>query len=125
MSCLFISIGKLIGQPHTIVRKNICDYMVSHLDMHHQGMRLKEWIQWQTPNGNVLEYIQNMRAHHVWGGAMEIAVATQLYQCDIIVFNSRKQPLAEFLWKDRCMCRTRLYIEWNGSHYEPISKHNL
>lgn len=120
MSCLFQSIGELIGKTHQNTRKEICDYMQSHLEHEHQGMRLKDWIRWQLHSTNPHQYIQQMRQPSVWGGAMELAIATKVYQSDIIVINGYGKQVAEFLWKEQHTARTRLILQWTGVHYEGL-----
>ena len=89
MSCLFISLGKLLDQPHTAVRHTICNYMHNNLDRTHQGMTLRDWIRWQRQAPSPAAYIRAMRSTAEWGGAMELAVATQCYHVDIDVVDGR------------------------------------
>ena len=120
MSCLFQSIGKLIHKSHQTVRKEICDYMQSHLEDEHQGMRLRDWIHWQLHSPNPHQYIQKMRKTTEWGGAMELAIATKLYKADIIVIDGMGKQVAEFLLKEQCTARTRYIVQWTGVHYEGV-----
>jgi hypothetical protein len=119
---MFISIGTLVQQPHESVRRTICDYLQTHLDTLHQGLPLREWIQWQsTPPQTPHAYIQRMRKPSTWGGAMELSAATKCYDCDILVVDGSKRQVAEFVWKEDCTARRRLVLEWTGWHYEPVS----
>lgn len=120
MSCLFQSIGKLVQQSHVHVRHKICDYMQHHLDSMHQGMTLRHWIQWQRQSSNAEQYIRNMRSTSEWGGAMELMVATKVYNADIIVVDGYGKQVAEFLLRDAFTARKRMYVQWTGVHYEPV-----
>ena len=120
MSCLFQSIGKLIGRRHLNVRNDICDYMQHHLNSMHQEMTLRQWIQWQQQSPNAEHYIRNMRNTSVWGGAMELAIATKVYGVDIHVVDAYNKKVAEFLWRDTFTARKRLVVQWTGVHYEPV-----
>lgn len=126
MSCLFISIGRLLGTPHATIRQNICDYMQDHMDRPHQGgISLREWIGWQNQSSSAESYIEAMRSSHEWGGAMELSVATQCYHCDIVVVDLTGKQVAEFVWRDRFTSRCRLVLVWTGNHYEPVNKRVL
>ena len=120
MSCLFQSIGKLIQKPHIHVRNEICNYMQQHLDDVHQGMTMRQWIQWQLQSPNAERYVQNMRNPSVWGGAMELTIATKVYGVDIVVVDGHRKQVTEFLWRDACTARKRLLVQWTGVHYDPI-----
>ena len=117
---MFISIGKLVGRPHQSVRRDICDYMATHLDTVHQSMTFADWIQWQenTPEPHI--YIQRMRQPATWGGAMELAVATKAYGADILVVNGLHKRVAEFKWREACTARVTFVLQWTGAHYEPV-----
>lgn len=120
MSCLFISIGRLVNKPHRTVRSDICNHMEQHLQHTHQGIALCDWIKWQGMSPYPRVYIQNMRNPATWGGAMELAVATQVYGVDIVVVNGWNETLAEFKWHEDCTARQTLYLQWTGAHYEPL-----
>ncbi len=122
MSCLFISLGKLLHQPHTTVRHTICNYMAANLDHTHQGMTLRDWIRWQQQAPSPAAYIRAMRSTAEWGGAMELAVATQCYRVDIDVVNGSGKRVADFVWRDACTARNKLVLQWTGNHYEPVRR---
>lgn len=122
MSCLFQSIGTLIHKAHHDTRKEICDYMQSHLEHEHQGMRLKDWIHWQLHSPNPHQYIRKMRQPSEWGGAMELAIATKVYKADIRVIDGYGIPVAEFWFKDQSTARRRLILRWTGNHYEGVNQ---
>jgi hypothetical protein len=129
MSCLFNSLGHLLGQSGTTVRKRLVDYTSTHLDDQHQGMTIREWIAWQgngnNEHDNISRYLQTMRSSSTWGGAMELAMATRCYCVDILVVNERRKVVAEFLWREQCTARVRLILEWTGVHYEPLRRIDL
>jgi hypothetical protein len=126
MSCLFRSIGNLIGEPHPAVRKAICDYMHANIDTDYDGMPLGEWIQWQRQSSTPAEYIRAMRKPSEWGGATELAMAAKLYGVDIRVRDGgTNRQLAEFLWREQCSARVALILQWTGVHYEPVERRLL
>ncbi len=120
MSCLFISLGKLLGQPHTTVRNTICNYMHHNLDQPFQDMPIRDWIKWQQQAPSPEAYIQSMRSTSEWGGAMELTMATQCFVTDIRVVDGRGRTVAEFVWREHCTARRKMVLWWTGTHYEPV-----
>jgi hypothetical protein len=112
MSCLFQSISELVGEPHQTVRKKVCDFMQDSSDVVHEDAKLKDWIKWQgsTPR----KYIRQMRKPSVWGGAMEIACITYIYNVSVKVYRNNTL-IAHFVNKnDGESC---LELNWTGNHY--------
>lgn len=99
--------------------------MAQNLQHTHQGMTLQDWIKWQEGSPEPRVYIQNMRNRTTWGGAMELAVATQVYGVDIVVVNGWGKTVAEFKWREDCTARHTLYLQWTGAHYEPLRVQKL
>ena len=112
MSCLFNSLGRLLGQSGATVRAALVDYTATHLDATHQGMTVRDWIRWQDEGGHgrdsVARYLQTMRHASTWGGAMELAMATRCYGVDILVVDASRKVVAEFLWREACTARVRM-----------------
>mgnify|MGYP004326553715 CR=1 FL=1 len=52
MSCLFNSLGRLLGQSGATVRAALVHYTATHLDATHQGMPVRDWIRWQDEGGH-------------------------------------------------------------------------
>ena len=119
MSCLFISLGRLMHLPHHTVRRQICDHMARNLDVLYLDMQIRDWIRWQGTEPS--RYIAEMRQQHRWGGAMEIAIATQLYHVDVEVVDTRRKRIAEFVEHQDRVASTRLRLIWTGNHYTPVA----
>lgn len=127
MSCLFVSLGKLVGLTAGHVRTTICDYMERNLESVYQGMPLSDWIKWQQ-DSTPTQYIKAMRRSETWGGAMEIAMFTRLFKVDVHVYTAspiRRSRLAEFVWDDTRTACVQIHITWNGYHYEPLRRHSI
>ena len=122
MSCLFIGIAKFVGGSAEDVRRAVCDFMDDNLHTEHQGIPIHKWIEWQAEagSGGVQAYIERMRCASTWGGAMELAIATKIYQVDITVVNGSGSVVAEFKWKEHCSARRRILLVWTGAHFEPL-----
>lgn len=122
MSCLFISIGKLLSLPHETIRQDICDFMERNMELGRDGVPWRQWIQWESPSMTAEVYISNMRSTSQWGGAMEISVATQVYKVDVtVVAASDHRVLAEFVSREGEPSSWLLIVSWTGSHYTPVS----
>ena len=119
MSCLFIALGRLIGVSDTSLRQQLCNFMEEHFDTPFQGAPIRTWIAWQGVDP--LQYVAQMRSRSEWGGAMEIAVFTQLYQTDVEVVDRRGQRVAEFVAHELRSAPRRVRIMWTGNHYEPVA----
>ena len=117
MSCLFNSLGQLLKLPTNDVRQLICDYLAADKPIM-DGMATHEILAFEGPN-----YIANMRHSHVWGGAIEIQAAVNLWNVRVFVENRRSaspNSLIEFLPLVPGYTKT-LTVYWTGGHYEPVS----
>ena len=124
MSCLFNSIGYHVNASGDTVRATICDYMEQHKDEMHKDMALSHWIghqqQMEGEEVDAQAYIKRMRQRHIWGGAMELAVATKVYRSDIDVVNGTGKTIASFKWVDNGTSTSKMVVQWTGAHYEPV-----
>jgi hypothetical protein len=116
MSCLFNSIGKLLGQNSQVLRNEICDYLEANNKLI-DGLDTKDILKLEGRN-----YVRNMRRTSTWGGAIEIQCACNIWNCRINVVNIREQPqrTIEFVPITGTIEKT-LSISWTGGHYEPVS----
>ena len=114
MSCLFNSLGRLLGIPTDTVRQQICDYLVADKPVL-DGMPTRDLLLFEGPN-----YIQRMRQSHTWGGAIEIQVAVRIWNVNVTVQNRRDgtSPI-EFVTPSPVSILT---LYWTGGHYEPVGK---
>lgn len=71
-------------------------------------------IQIDGSSPNLESYIQRMRSPCTWGGAIEIAAASQLWNCSFQVKVERTGAWIEFL-KDESEQTYKL--SWSGGHY--------
>lgn len=102
MSCLFISLGKLLNINPTILRNQICDYIVENPDKEWNGTKLSEWIQMVAGDRyqNVSQYISEMRCQSQWGGAPEIAVCCMIYNVVVEIVNLRQSSSQNMVFKN-------------------------
>jgi hypothetical protein len=119
MSCLFNSLGHLLGELTDAVRQRICDNLAANIAII-EGMDTAELLRMEHPN-----YIEHMRSPATWGGAIEIQAACSIWNVKIEVENRRSAapaPDIEFVPVGSTTPPTRtLRIYWTGGHYEPVS----
>jgi hypothetical protein len=102
MSCLFISLGKLLNIDPTTLRNQICNYIVENPDAEWDGTKLSEWIQMVAGDRyqNVSQYISEMRRQSQWGGAPEIAVCCMIYNVAVEIVNLRRPASQNMVFKN-------------------------
>ncbi len=102
MSCLFISLGKLLNIDPATLRNQICDYIISNPDAEWDGTKLSEWIQMVAGDRyqNVSQYISEMRRQSQWGGAPEIAVCCMIYNVAVEIVNLRRSASQNMVFKN-------------------------
>jgi hypothetical protein len=123
MSCLFNSIGKLLKKKYT--RKEICNYMETHLKKRIDGKRIEDWIMHAAlveikRKPSVKKYIERMKKNSSWGGGLEIMIACVLYNVEVEVKRKRrggKIEICQFKWTEKP--KAKLILDYNGVHYEP------
>jgi hypothetical protein len=127
MSCLFNSFSRLLGEAPQAIRNRICDYLEAGEPIM-EGIPTKMILDSDRPN-----YIAQMRNPSVWGGAIEIQAACNIWKAKVIVENRRDsvragagagtaapaQPI-EFVPVSAPVTKI-MRIYWTGGHYEPIS----
>lgn len=112
MSCLFQSLGKLLGVPHTVLRKKVCDHL--------QTCTTVAGIPTDVAITERKKYVQNMRNLTCWGGAIEISVVCHLFNTSIKVKSLRSQDKNTSIVFDN-QRPTQICVSWNGSHFEPAT----
>ena len=116
MSCLFNSLGRLLNTPTNTMRQTICDYLAANKPIM-DGMSTADILAMEAPN-----YIHTMRSPNMWGGAIEIQAAVNMYKARILVENRRdRSKNIEFVPLDAEPVMT-LTVYWTGGHYEPVSR---
>tara|TARA_A100001011_G_scaffold224170_1_gene232114 strand:+ start:41 stop:790 length:750 start_codon:yes stop_codon:yes gene_type:complete len=92
MSCLFISLGRLLNIDPTTLRNQICDYIITNPSKEWDGTKISDWIQYVAGDRyqNIQQYISEMRHSNTWGGAPEIAVCCMIHDITIEVVNLRE-----------------------------------
>ena len=116
MSCLFQSLGKLIGENPATLRSKICDFIQKNENLM-DGVDAASIIEWESQQ-KLEQYVKRMRSSSTWGGATEIAAFVNMYNVPVTVVDLRTQKQISFVPKRRSR-KSGLYITWNGYHYEP------
>ena len=117
MSCLFNSMSRLFphNQNPQEIRNKICDYLAANPKL--MDISMSEIVQADESSSDLSSYVQRMRSPCTWGGAIEIAAASQIWNCSFYVKVERTGKWIEFLKEGS---ETKYGLSWTGGHYEPI-----
>lgn len=115
MSCLFQSLGQLVGEDPTKLRQDICDFIARNENLM-EGIDAAKIVEWESQQ-SLDDYVRGMRATSTWGGAIEISAFVNMLNVPVTVVDLRSEKRIEFKPKRRTRKRP-LCITWNGSHYE-------
>ncbi len=111
--------SRYINIHPNLIRKQVCDYMQNSMQdksIKIDGTPLSEWLDMESDNAS-LAYINNMRQPNIWGGALEIIVASILYKLKINVHNTRDNSVNIVFESPENENYREIDIYWNGSHY--------
>ena len=119
MSCLFISLGKLLRLDPDQLRNDICDFMISNHQIEWNGTKLRDWIKMVAGDTykSYNRYVNEMRNKFEWGGAPEIAVCCMMYNISVEVLHRQNGRLLEkILFEDETLkkikgMKTRLSVQ--------------
>lgn len=118
MSCLFNSLDFFIREGSFNIRQKICNYLQENKPII-EGLDTNIILGFE--NNDSQKYIENMRSPSVWGGAIEIQAACNIWNLKIIVKNYRDKNSIdiEFIPINLNIDKT-IQIYWTGGHYEPL-----
>jgi hypothetical protein len=97
------------------IRNKICDYLAANPKL--MDLSMSEIVQADGTSPDLESYVQKMRSPCTWGGAIEIAAASQLWNCSFQVKVERTGDLIEFIKENS---QTKYGLSWTGGHYEPL-----
>jgi len=130
MSCLFDSMYSLLSQhgiyfeSSHVLRTKITDFMRDNPQYSLESGTVGEWVKLTAEDMNTdsVSYIRGMTSSSTWGGAMEMAVMSKIFNIQIdVIGRGVEKPLAQFnCTGDRA--EAKFTIHWTGSHYTPVSK---
>ena len=103
MSCLFISLGKLLQVDPTFLRNQIIDYIVTNPSKEWDGTKISDWISMVAGDRyqNIEQYISMMRNNSQWGGAPEIAICCPIYNVNVEIVNLRNRNLPNVIFSNQ------------------------
>lgn len=123
MSCLFHSLGSLIGRNADEVRQDIVSFIETNPDLMGDGVDAAKVVEWESGQ-DLRTYVRSMRQRFTWGGALEITAFVHMTGWAVVVHDIRRRPprTIDFVSSSSppSRRRLRLHISWNGGHYEPL-----
>lgn len=116
MSCLFISLGKLLKVDSTKLRQQICDFIISNPNATWNGTKIHDWIEWVAGDEykTIDRYIKEMRNLNRWGGAPEIAICCLIYNISVKVVNYRDKN-SNVMFNEETVPRTKVIQQMSNS----------
>ena len=133
MSCLFDSMFELLKQHGIyfrnshILRTKIALFMRDNPNYSLESGTIGNWVEMVAGDMSTTStnYIRGMSHASTWGGAMEMAVMSKIFNVKIFVLGrGSEEPLAEF---DCTGGRAEAIftLHWTGSHYTPVKKEDI
>jgi hypothetical protein len=115
MSCLFNSMNYFFKEDSQVIRNKICDYLQQNQPII-DGLDTNFILSMEGPN-----YINNMRNPSVWGGAIEIQAACNIWNTKITVVNIRNSNQKNIEFQPvKGNANNNISVTWSGGHYEPV-----
>lgn len=129
MSCLFNSISYLLQNEFSKVGiHNLRYFMIYYIynnfnEKINNDMTIQDWLNNASlekyGNHNNERYLKEMYNDSTWGGGFEIAIISHIFRLIIVVVKDNK----DILTFNNCIYKEpyyKVYLDYNGSHYEPI-----
>jgi hypothetical protein len=116
MSCLFNSLGRLVGESPTVVRSRICDWLAGDPELM-SDLSASSVVLFES-GAALPAYVARMRSPATWGGAIEIRAFVQIWRRPVRVWAIRARRWIEFPLEGATGAECRL--SWTGGHYEPM-----
>jgi len=120
MSCLFNSLSHFLPASSGEIRAAACAYLSSHQPLI-DGL--------QTGDVCDAQYIRNMQQQSTWGSAIEIRAVCSVYKVRVSVHSTRREDKGAVIVFEPYTGQPSLHrtidIDWNGSHYTPMSRRRL
>lgn len=117
MSCLFQSLAFFLHDvDEKEIRHKICDYLDTNPHLM-DDLSLNDIL--VSDNIDKDEYIQCMRNHHTWGGAIEIKAFCEIFKLAVDVRIRQTDKNLLFIPSDHPF-PSKIRIEWQGTHYIPL-----
>ena len=115
MSCLFNSMNYFFKEDSQVIRNKICDYLQQNQPII-DGLDTNFILSMEGSN-----YINNMRNPSVWGGAIEIQAACNIWNTKITVVNIRNSNQKNIEFQPvKGNANNNISVTWSGGHYEPV-----
>ena len=118
MSCLFNSLSRFINIESIDgreLRKLLCDFLETN-PLLIDDMTTANIVKEET-NIELAQYINYMRQHDTFGGAIEIRAFTKLFKINVMVKSLPNRKDSEFIETPEYLWAV---ISWNGGHFEAL-----
>ena len=118
MSCLFNSLARFVNIDSvdgSELRRLLCDFLELNPRLI-DDMTTENVVKEET-SMSLSVYINAMRRHETFGGAIEIRAFTKLFKINVMVKSLPNRKEIEFIENPEYLWAV---ISWNGGHFEAI-----
>lgn len=117
-NCLFHSMGLAFGIPQGDLRLAIAVYLEKNRKEKLNGLALEEWLELEK-DMKLDNYCRLIRNDGIWGGNMEISVATKMFKCNIFVLSKdvikkRYKMVSSYVFDNNAR---NVFLVYDGVHY--------
>lgn len=121
MSCLFDSLSSFLPNVSSNeLRQIIVDYLQTNPVLMAPKVKASDIVRLETNEVHFRGYLDRMRRHETWGGALEIRSFVELFHMRVRVFVVSNRKWIEFV--PQGITKGIITLHWTGSHYTPGSK---
>lgn len=117
-NCLFHSLGLAFNMVQGDLRMAIAIYLERNKKLKINGMTLEEWLllEKDMPLDNYCKLIRN---DGIWGGNMEINIATKMFMVNIFVLQKdvikkRYKMISSYIFDNNAR---NVFLVYDGAHY--------
>lgn len=117
-NCLFRSLGIAFKIPHNQLRIAIAQYLEKNKRRKFNGLALEEWVKMET-DMDVERYCRYIRDDGIWGGNMEINVASKMFKVNIFVLSRNNEKnkydmISSYVFDNNAR---NVFLVYDGVHY--------
>jgi len=117
-NCLFHSMGLAFNLTQNDLRLAIAIYLERNRKEKVNGMMLEEWLELEK-DMKLDNYCKMIRMDGIWGGNMEINVATRMFKCNIFVLTKdlgqkKYKMISSYVFDNNAR---NIFLVYDGVHY--------
>lgn len=117
-NCLFHSLGLAFNKSQDNLRFEISNYLEKNRKLKLNGLTLEEWLNMEK-DMKLEDYVKIIRNNGVWGGNMEINIASRIYKVNIFVLErdfikKKYKVVSTYVHNNEAR---NIFLMYDGVHY--------